>query len=416
LQTLERMVLSVLLVLATGAGQAFLVEPGARATNEAQPVLEAAFAFLYLALLVTMLRKYRKTALAFLRCEKLSLALAAWALLSAAWSVDVGSTLRRAWALVGTSIAGLYFGMNYDPKQQLKSIALPVGLGAIASLAAGLLVPGTGIGYDGAWLGIYSAKNALGRMMALGTIAFVLLAMAERRGRAARIALSVLCCVLMALSRSATAIVVTAAMLALFPFRNVVYLRSRRLFAAFAVLIPAALGAGLYLAAYAEEILQALHRTWSLSGRLPLWQLVFKEIGLRPILGYGFTAFWTSWEGERVSDAAAWDVAVPHAHNGFLEVWLGLGVVGLAILLLSLSRNLVLALRFMRSHREVENAWPLLIIVFSVLYNLTESSFLAVNSLLWMAYISASFGLARDAYRENPGLESEPDREPAFSA
>jgi exopolysaccharide production protein ExoQ len=211
-------------------------------------------------------------------------------------------------------------------------------------------------------------------------------------------------------------VVVTMAMLALLPLRKLLYMSKRTLVAASAILFPLAAVGIFYAVEYSDEFLLALGRDSSLTGRIPLWRLVLTEIAERPFRGYGYTAFWDSWDGRRVSDTVNWDVAVPHAHNGFLEVWLGLGIIGLALILISLSRNFILALHAARSQREIEYSWPLLLVIFTVFYNLTENSLLAVNALVWMAYGTTSYWLARAAREEALATEPQAEAEPAYSA
>jgi exopolysaccharide production protein ExoQ len=222
---------------------------------------------------------------------------------------------------------------------------------------------------------------------------------------------------LLVMSKSATGVVVTAMLLALLPFRKLLYLRTRKLIAVSALLLPLASVVIFFAVEYIDEIFLALGRTSSLSGRIPLWRIVIEEIAARPIRGYGFAAFWTSWEGQRVSDTVSWDVAVPHAHNGFLEVTLGLGLVGVTLLLLSIGQGFRGGLRIARDRGEIENAWPLLFIVYSVLYNLTESSFIAVNGIYWMAFVANSFWLVRASREESreTKLELAQEQEPAYS-
>lgn len=414
MQKFERAVIFILLLLATGAGQAFLVNPEASTTGGSQPLTQAVFALLYL-LVILFLVKHRTAALSLVLREKWLGALCIWALASVAWSVEPLDTLRRALALLGSTIAALYLGLHYEPKQQLKAMAFVIGLGAVASALVIVAMPSVGITPDG-MQGVYNLKNSLGRIMSLGAFCFALLALSERRYRALRIAMFLLCCVLLVLSKSATAVVVTMLMLALLPLRKLIYLRTRQLIAATAILAPVLAGITFWAVESSEDILGVLGRTSSLSGRIPLWQLVLKSIAARPIRGYGFAAFWNSWDGERVSDAVAWDNAVPHAHNGFLEIWLGLGLVGLALIVINMSRNFVLALRSARSHREVEYSWPLLLVLFTVLYNLTENSLMAVNAIPWFAYGASSYWLAREAREEVLEHEPEPEAEPAYSA
>jgi len=178
-QKLERIVIFILLLFATGAGQAFFANPNASSTGNNQPVTEAVFALIYLALIVFLV-KYRTAALRLLLTEKWLAALCVWALVSVAWSVEPEESLRRALALIGTTIAGLYLGLHFEPKQQVKVIAWAIGLGAIASVVVLIAVPSVGITPDG-MQGVYNLKNSLGRMMSLGAFCFALLAIGERR-------------------------------------------------------------------------------------------------------------------------------------------------------------------------------------------------------------------------------------------
>jgi len=415
-KNLERILLFLLLMLSSGAGQSIFTGANATTSSEGQPVTQVVFGLLYLAIFLFLLTRFRKTASYLVLRERWTILLCLWVLASTIWSGDPGETLRRALALVGTSMAGLYIGLRYDPKQQLKMIALVVGFGAIASLAAGLLFPGIGFTPDGSWQGIYFLKNSLGRMMALGAICFALLAMSERRHRVVRVGMLVLCCALMLLSKSATAVVVTFLIFAVLPFRKALSLRIRPLIGLGAVILVFGASFGFWFIENADRLLQAFGRSSTLTGRIPLWQLVLKEIAARPIQGYGFMSFWNSWEGERVSETVNWEVAVPHAHNGFLEVWLGIGIVGLTLMLIGMWRIFRSSLNTARTHRDIDQSWPLILLLFTVLYNLTETSFLGVNSLLWMAFVANSFWLVRNAEEEKLAFVPVEVAEPAFSS
>ena len=415
MQKLERVVIFVLLLLATGAGQSLVLNPEASAADHSQPVTQAIFGLLYLALILFLV-KFRRSAVSLVLKEKWLAVLCLWAIFSVAWSVEPAESLRRSLALVGSVIAGLFLGLLFEPKQQLKAVAYAIGLGALASVIMAFAVPSVAFMPTGELQGVYFLKNSLGHMMSLGVLSFALLALDERRGRPMHLVMFLLCGVLLVLSKSATAVVVTMAMLALLPLRKLLYLRARRLMAAIAILVPVMVFAMIWVVNSSEDLLAALGRTSSLSGRIPLWQLVLRQIGERPIRGYGFSAFWSSWQGERVSDAVNWDNAVPHAHNGFLEVWLGLGIIGLALILLTVSRSFIQGLRTARSQREMQYSWPLLLVIFTVLYNLTENSLLVVNNTAWIAFCAASYWLTANAHEEAAVTEEQTDAEPAFSS
>ena len=72
-----------------------------------------------------------------------------------------------------------------------------------------------------------------------------------------------------------------------------------------------------------------LGRDSSLTGRMDLWSLVVEAIGRRPWLGYGYQAFWVTPGGPADGIRMRLPFTVPHAHDGFLDVWLEIGAVGL---------------------------------------------------------------------------------------
>jgi exopolysaccharide production protein ExoQ len=68
----------------------------------------------------------------------------------------------------------------------------------------------------------------------------------------------------------------------------------------------------------------------SLSGRVPLWQDCFEHYVLdRPILGFGYSTFWTRDRITKVSNDQGWGVSA--AHSAYLELLLGLGLPGLLL-------------------------------------------------------------------------------------
>jgi O-antigen ligase len=106
-------------------------------------------------------------------------------------------------------------------------------------------------------------------------------------------------------------------------------------------------------------------RNETLTGRTDIWALLLPSVMHNPIFGTGFGGFWTS--------TTTAEIGVNEAHNGYLEVCLGLGVIGLLLtvfFLLSFCRNAARAL----AH---DFDWATLCICFllmTVVHNIAESS------------------------------------------
>jgi len=117
------------------------------------------------------------------------------------------------------------------------------------------------------------------------------------------------------------------------------------------------------------DFTSVLGRDSTLTGRTEVWAAVLPATRQHPFLGYGFGSFWT--------DARRQFYDIPTGHNGYLDILLELGAVGLAFFifwLLSCGRQLHRAL-------VLDYEWASLgicLLLMSLIYNATES---ALNSL-----------------------------------
>jgi O-antigen ligase len=70
------------------------------------------------------------------------------------------------------------------------------------------------------------------------------------------------------------------------------------------------------------------------TGRVVIWQFALDHIAERPIIGFGYEAFWQT--DELVSAwnwLESWGLRASHAHNGFLNIAVTTGLVGLVLTL-----------------------------------------------------------------------------------
>jgi len=114
----------------------------------------------------------------------------------------------------------------------------------------------------------------------------------------------------------------------------------------------------------------SLNRNDTLTGRTDVWAAVLPAMKQKAVLGWGFASFWT--------DARRQFYDIPTAHNGYLDILLELGAVGLgfyAAWLLSCTRQLHAALA--RDYEWASLAICLLLMM--LIYNTTES---ALNSVV----------------------------------
>ena len=110
--------------------------------------------------------------------------------------------------------------------------------------------------------------------------------------------------------------------------------------------------------------------TETLTGRIPLWEVLLSELGHHPWIGAGFAAFWSPDNLYRIEQLAGFSAT--SAHNGFVEELLNTGVVGLAILLTFLFHTTAVVVR--RARRGDPFGWlAFLFLIYYLLLNATNA-------------------------------------------
>jgi exopolysaccharide production protein ExoQ len=310
-------------------------------------------------------------------------ALLGLALASTVWSDAPDVAFRRGVALLGTSVFGVYLHVRYSIEEQLRLLGWGLGLAAVFSI----LQLGPSTLAQGAFSGVFENKNSLGRMMALATLVFVFLAW-SRRPRAPAVLFAGLAFVLVLLSKSNTGLIVALTVMSVMPLLQILG-QDTRLAVGIGSVAILVLGIGLLLAAsHLEAVTSMVGRDATFTGRTDLWQYVIEMIRRRPWLGYGYETFWL-WQLPwrlPVDEGAGW--TAPNAHNGFLEVGLALGLVGLLVFVAGLTRGLARAVKHLQSQPGPLSLWPLVYLCFVLLYNTTEIAALTRNNLIWVVYVS----------------------------
>jgi exopolysaccharide production protein ExoQ len=393
----ERCFSVLFLVLLTGAFVNLFLTP-AQILDPGEGMAGARYmwAAIYAGVLILWFR-YCKGSLKLLLNERLILFLVLLAIVSVIWSDSPGTTFRRSIALVGTCLIALYFASRYRIREQLQLLAWAFGICMAFSLVFGWFHWGNSVdNLEGAWYGIYTQRNALGSMMALSVLLFLLWARIQPEMKWISWIFAAASFFLIILSGSMTSLIVFSVLLLTFPMIRFLRQSER---AGKIILLSAVfvLGLAWWGGASWDTAAEAMGRDPSLTGRTELWA-ASALIGLeRPLLGFGYNAFWLGTEGQ---SADVWRIvgwAAPSAHNGLLETWLDLGAIGVALAVFSFGSCVRKALQSIRIAPDWEYAWPLLFLVFLFVLNLTESVFLEGNSIYWFLYVVVALDLSLTA-------------------
>jgi exopolysaccharide production protein ExoQ len=336
------------------------------------------------------------------RQMKLMTAFPLLALLLAPISQMPTRTISSGGLLLGAVLL-LYYIMSRYSLDQFLEMMLALGTATMAaSIVFALVLPQYGLdqmgGHSNAWKGIFSAKNYL------GNLALFFLTMAvSYRGRTTflrfiRISQIIFCLTAIAFSRAATAYLLTAIYIAcLLTLRTLHRLRKKDYFVVCLLLLVTFSAAILVIVAWPDVLIDLLGKDMTLTGRTNIWSAVLDSIVKRPLLGYGYQAFWLGLEGEsyRVILAVSWMLA--QAQNGFLDIMLENGVAGLAIVLLVFVfafRDGVVCLFRSRDQAQLRAVeWYFIIVILTLIYNLDESFLFDPKHFGSMIFLLACIGL-----------------------
>jgi exopolysaccharide production protein ExoQ len=378
-------------------------EPYFAAVAQSQGLVEppgyARLAFIPVyAFLAWAIWRERDAALRAAASVPLLMGLVALALVSSAWSIDSGATIRRVVWLSLTMGFSLYLAWRYSWRALMPVLAGAFVVLAAGSLLIGALAPHIGrmtFEHPGAWSGLWTHKNTLGGIMALGAPICACAAFVNPERRMLWIGTAVGCFALVLLSTSMTALIATMLGFGVISFCAAL---RRGPMPAIAVgagaLVVVTLGAGVVLLA-PDLIVGVIGRDLTLTGRTDIWQAAAPAVAANPWLGYGYYAFWLPDDGPAfwIREAVQWPVA--SAHSGWLELALGMGRLGVVLfaaqLLATLSRGAGAAMR------SDAGLWAPTFLAAFAMYTLSESHVLQANNLFWTIYVAVAARLALDA-------------------
>lgn len=315
-------------------------------------------------------------------------ALVVWSALSVIWADHPDLVLRRAFAFAAVVVVLVALAASLRaPNDFLPPLAAVFGLVTALNVVAMTVFPEASRSPIGE-TGIFDNKNSAGTMamLAIVVLAAIVPVAGTRALRLGYLALLALAWLFLLATRSKTSIGVAGLMTVLGP---ALYLLLGRSAPARVATYAAALGASaLALTVYAglgyddRDLRLLLFGDLTFTGRTEIWEHVTLEIGRQPLLGYGFGSFWDTGalvNPLRSAPADAWFLnaqLINTAHNGYLDVLLQTGAVGLTLSLVAVGqccRRLLAAAVDAPPRDRIAPIAALCVVLCIVLNNLLES-------------------------------------------
>jgi O-antigen ligase len=123
------------------------------------------------------------------------------------------------------------------------------------------------------------------------------------------------------------------------------------------------------------------------------------------LLGYGFGAFWIQpGTMQKVQTFVGWGYPVRFSDNGYLDILLGLGCVGLVLLLAILATGFWRAICVAFQARNLTSFFPLFVLIHILFINISLSYFFEQETFIWFLLIVVLFMSSPSRDRSNPAV------------
>ena len=360
----------------------------------------------HLITLILIIARWKKV-LAIVIKEKILWVLLGITLASPLWSEMPFFTFEHTMPLFRVTVFGIYFATRFSMKEQLQLLAWAFGIAAILSLLVCIVIPyygvvGVGlivsqeeIVHTGSWRGIYIHKTFLGSIMSIGSLIFFFCGIGKYKYLWLIWPSFLLTIFLLLRSTTTAALGILLIIMMIIPCCRLLRINFSLYLSLFLGLFLLAATASTAIASNADSIFNSIGKEPTISGRTLVWPLLLDKIWKRPWLGYGYETFWEGgWQGE---PADIWRGLMggfepPHAHNGFLELWLDIGLIGLAVFTVSFATVLWRSLVWLQKNKSIEGIAPIILLIQIILLNLTES-YLMRSDIYWLLYVTITLSM-----------------------
>jgi O-antigen ligase len=266
----------------------------------------------------------------------------------------------------------------------------------LASIAMVFAWPEMGVSQDanaGTWRGVFVEKNQTGMMMFTAILAGLALIVSGARGRWLAVATVVVSVVVLLGTQSKTSLMCT-----LVGGGLIVGFHALRKAGPIGGVILTWLGVvvlgalATYFLINPDSLFHLLGKDPTLTGRTEIWDSLLRRSAERPWTGYGYSAFWgkESMPANWVRLETEWEV--PSAHQGWLEVLIQLGRVGVVFVGVTYAIAAVLAVVRLPTQGVREGYFGIAFLAAYGVVTLSESVMMLHHNLAWAMFFAVLAG------------------------
>ena len=363
---------------------------GAETTNIRNQIV---YLFMFFSSLVILSKRFDKI-LAFIRAEKYLSIFVLLCLLSALWSDYSFLSIKRSFQLLVMFIIIVEALVNIEPKVLLKQIKIVVSMYLFFNLYACRFIPTAIDPVFGTWRGMEVQKNWLAQNSLYCLLSSIVFFNFDntRYAKLYDVVLILISLLLIYKAHSSTnliAVVIIVSIGLVFQIESIFYKklgvgRSLLGISFFFILIFS-----IIILIFSSEIFALIPgyfgKDLTLSGRVDIWEFAWNDIEDRFLLGYGFATYWIMGSSRLEIFASYFEgFVVNSAHNGYLEIILQLGFIGLIFFLFPIAA-------YVYRMFKLNNNLAILIFISIMTLNYTESVLFKVGLGITTFYFMASY-------------------------
>lgn len=339
----------------------------------------------------SMLRSYQKRLIyTILGSYKLFWLATILLLTSTIWSVSPDLTFRRAILTIMVAWTAISFVYIIGPVRTLRSARLLLGIVIVIDLFSIPFVPQAihnasegDPALTGAWRGMHLIKSIAGPVAVLSSFIFLYYWIENKRKLDLILLIFSVSFLAGTSAKAPQAIMIMCALLLYFYGTMFISGKYRTLARVFVILsLFATIIAPLI---FIDTLAEAIESRSFLTGRGVIWQTAWTYVQSNWALGAGYGAFWEGGPAQEIFGKAG-RVYLTHSHNGFLEMLVTTGILGVTIGVISCVVFPIWKIFYKpANHYLVTVPW----IVFFVAMNMTETYLFARDQVVWVLFLLA---------------------------
>jgi O-antigen ligase len=313
-----------------------------------------------------------------------------WTCLSVFWSGAPQVTIRHVIAILGTTLFSILLVKYFNIREYVHLLAVGLLITIVYSYLVIFLAPSIGVSHivTTEWQGIFTHKNHLGKAASLSILIFSYLLLSNQKGKWYWLFGLVSGIGLLIGAQSAAAVIITAAVEGAVILLFLIDRAPKVVWTgALAVIVIATM----ITIPSMDQILDTFGKNETLTGRTQLWDFSVSMAYKKPFAGYGYGAFWLGSEGPsaQIGPDSPMGLDITHAHNGFIELILDLGLVGLLFAFLTYLVAVWKSVRTLVRHAfSFETSIYFILLIWILPFNITEQALLLRNSIFWVLFSS----------------------------